>query len=244
MILASEGIVLRTIKYSDSSVISKIYTREKGMLSFLIMGLYSKKAAIKPSMLQSLQPLELQFYWHQNKTLFKIKELRPAVILNNLHYDLNRSSIAVFMAELINKSIQEEETHPALYDFLMKSILMLDSLQSSLANFPLFFLLEYSKVLGFYPQNNYSTKTAFFELHQGMFTNESDNDNYFILPPASEYFGKMLETNFEQFDTLSIPKQTRQLLLKKMIAYYQIHLHGFRNLNSLQVLEDMYVGLK
>lgn len=244
MIIASEGIVLRTIKYSDTSVISKIYTREKGMLSFLIMGVYSKKAAIKPSMLQPLQPLELHFYWHQNKTLFKIKELRPSVILNNLHYDLNRSSIAVFMAELINKSIQEEETHPALYDFLMKSILMLDSLPSSLANFPLFFLLEYSKVLGFYPHNDYSAETPFFELHQGMFTHEFDNDNYFILPPASEYFAKMLETSFEQFDTLSIPKQIRQLLLRKLIAYYQVHLHGFRNLNSLQVLEDMYVGLK
>lgn len=244
MIVASEGIVLRTIKYSDTSVISKIYTREKGMLSFLILGVYSKKAAIKPSMLQPLQPLELHFYFHQNKTLFKIKELRPSVILNNLHYDLNRSSIAVFMAELINKSIQEEETHPALYDFLMKSILMLDSLKSSLANFPLFFLLEYSKVLGFYPHNNYSAETPCFELQQGMFTNKSDNDSYFILPPASDYFEKMLETSFEQFDTLAIPKQTRQLLLKKLIAYYQVHLHGFKNLNSLQVLEDMYGGLK
>ena len=244
MIIASEGIVLRTIKYSDSSVISKIYTREKGMLSFLIQGIYSKRAAIKPSMLQPLQPLELHFYFHQNKTLFKIKELRPSVILNNLHYDLNRSSIAVFMAELINKSIQEEETHPAMYDFLMKSILMLDSLPSSLANFPLFFLLEYSKLLGFYPNNNYAPETACFELHQGMFTHESDDDSYFVLPPASEYLGRMLDTSFEQFDTLSIPKQIRQLLLKKLIAYYQIHLHGFRNLNSLQVLEDMYVGLK
>jgi DNA repair protein RecO (recombination protein O) len=244
MIVVSEGIVLRTIKYSDSSVISKIYTREKGMLSFLIQGVYSKKAAIKPSMLQLLQPLELHFYFHQNKSLFKIKELRPSVILNNLHYDLNRSSIAVFMSELINKSIQEEETHPALYDFLMKSILMLDSLTSSLANFPLLFLLEYSKLLGFYPNNNYSNETPYFELHQGMFTHMSDDDNYFILPPASEYLGKMLEISFEQFDTLSIPKQTRQLLLKKLIAYYQIHLHSFRNLNSIQVLEDMYSGLK
>lgn len=244
MIVATEGIVLRTIKYSDTSVISKIYTCEKGMLSFLIMGVYSKKAAIKPSMLQPLQPLELHFYWHQNKSLFKIKELRPSVILNNLHYDLNRSSIAVFMAELINKSIQEEETHPALYEFLMKSILMLDSLQSSLANYPLFFLLEYSKLLGFYPQNNYSAQTACFELHQGLFTQHSDNDNFFILPPASEYFSKMLDTSFEQFDTLAIPKSARQILIKKLIAYYQVHLHGFRNLNSLQVLEDMYVGLK
>lgn len=244
MIVASEGIILRTIKYSDSSVISKIYTREKGMLSFLIQGIYSKKASIKPSMLQPLQPLELHFYFHQNKSLFKIKELRPSVILNSLHYDINRSSIAVFMAELINKSIQEEETHPALYDFLIKSILMLDSLQSSLANFPLFFLLEYSKLLGFYPNNNYAPDNACFELHQGVFTHESADDNYFILPPASEYLDKMLETSFEQFDTLTIPKHIRQLLLKKLIAYYQIHLHGFKNLNSLQVLEDMYVGLK
>jgi DNA repair protein RecO (recombination protein O) len=244
MIISSEGIVLRTIKYSDSSVICKIYTREKGMLSFLIQGIYSRKASIKPSMLQPLQPLELHFYFHQNKTLFKIKELRPSVILNNLHYDVNRSSIAVFMAELINKSIQEEETHPALYEFLMKSILMLDSLPTSLANFPMFFLLEYSKLLGFYPNNNYASDTPYFELHQGVFTNESDDDSYFIMPPLSEYFSKMLDTSFEQFDTLTFPKQIRQLLLKKLIAYYQIHLNGFRNLNSLQVLEDMYVGLK
>jgi DNA repair protein RecO (recombination protein O) len=244
MIIASEGIVLRTIKYSDTSVICKIYTREKGMLSFLIMGVFSKKAAIKPSMLQPLQPLELHFYFHQNKNLFKIKELRPAVILNNLHYDVNRSSIAVFMAELINKSIQEEETHPALYDFLIKSILMLDSLSSSLANFPLFFLLEYSKVLGFYPSNDFSAENTCFALHHGMFTHDYDDENYFILPPASEYLSLMLDKGFEQFDTMAIPKQIRQILLRKLIAYYQVHLHGFKNLNSLNVLENMYEGLK
>jgi DNA repair protein RecO (recombination protein O) len=244
MIISSEGIVLRTVKYSDSSVISKIYTREKGMLSFLIMGVYSKKATVKPSMLQPLQPLEIHFYYHHNKNLFKVKELRPSVILNNLHFELSRSSVAIFMAEVINKSIQEEETHPALYDFLMKCILMTDSLDLSLANFPLFFMLEYSKVLGFYPHNDYSSINNCFALHQGMFTDVCDNENYFILPPASEYFAKMLDTSFDHFDSLLIPKPVRQLLLKKLIDYYQVHLHGFKNINSLQVLNDIFAGIK
>jgi DNA repair protein RecO (recombination protein O) len=244
MIVFSEGIVLRTVKYSDTSVITKIYTREKGMLSFLILGVYSKKGAIKPSMLQPLQPVDLHFYFHQNSTLSKVKELVPSILLNNLYYELNRSSIAIFMAELINKSIKEEETHPALYDFLMKSIIMLDSLQSTFANFPLFFLLDYSKLLGFYPNNNYSIGSEYFDLEQGVFTTRSEPDYNLIAPPASSFFASMLDTNFDQFDSLTIPKQIRQILLKKIISYYQVHLNGFTNLKSLQVLEELYQGLK
>ena len=108
----------------------------------------------------------------------------------------------------------------------------------------MFFLLEYSKVLGFYPTNNYSAENSSFELQQGMFTKEYDNDNYFILPPDSEYFAKIIDLTFEQFYTISIPKQIRQLLLKKLIIYYQFHLHDFKTPQSLQVLEDMYIALK
>jgi DNA repair protein RecO (recombination protein O) len=240
MLVKSEGIVIRTTRYSETSVITKIYTRLKGMLSFHIPGVFSPKSVIKPSFLQPLQVVEMDFYLKESHNLNKIKELKPLLQLQSLHFDIQKSSIGIFISEIISKTIKEEEANEELYDFIFKNILLLDSSGIQTANFPLFFMIQFTSFLGFYPGNEYSETNSIFDMLEGKFASTCFDETKTISYPESLYFDKLLKAGNEHFTQIDIPKNIRQNLLKMMVAYYQIHISGFHQLNSIRVLEDVF----
>ena len=240
MLVKTSGIVIKSTRYSESSSITKIYTRTHGMLSFIIQGVFSKSSRIKPSLLQPLQLLELDFYYKENQNLMRIKEARSLHRLNQMHFDPKRSTIVIVCAELIYKSIREEEKNEEMYDFLVQSIVTLDETDKNLVNFLLFFLLHFSKFLGFFPTNTYSAETPVFSLYDGIFRPHAPLHISMIEPPDSELLGRLIECEADQFDSLQIPRQNRHRLIDNMIDYYKIHVAGFEKLNSYEVLKSMY----
>ena len=237
MLIHTQGIVIRNVKYSDSGVISKIYTRNLGMQSFLIQGIYAPKAMIKPSLLQPMTILELVVFHNKIKDLQRLKEARPQPLLSYLPFDVNKGSIGLFMSEIIYKTIKEEEQNNPLFDFLMECIIYLDQSPSSEPLMPLYFMLELSKHLGFYPNNN-NEENYFFHLKEGEFFSYPAKEDETIIPEHAIYLSRLLHSKLSDLQGIHIPKISRQYLLEKLCLYYSLHMPSFTQLKSLSVLSN------
>lgn len=239
MLTKTSGIVLKNTKYSDSSVISKIYTRQLGIQTYIVNAIHSPKAAIKPSLLQPMMLLDMVVYHNPAKNIHRIKEVKGLPVLNNLHFDVIKSAIGMYMAELIYRSVKEEEPNENLYDFLEDCILRVDASDSGLALWPVFFALHFTQWLGFFPNNNWSAATPYFNIEEGSFVPFLQQQAHYIEPPHSEYLSQLLNASADSFSAINIPKASRNLLLSRVMDYYSTHIADFSTLRSLPVLASL-----
>ena len=169
MLLKTKGIILHTIKYADKKVICKIYTRDFGVQAYMVNVGNSARSKIKPAILLPLTQLELEVFSKQNKDLGRINEVSCFYQYSDLPFNIQKSTIAAFINEILYRSIHEEEANSELFDFIVHSFQWMDMSTLPMYNFHLFFLAALSKHLGFYPQNNYSTSEKIFDLQEGVF---------------------------------------------------------------------------
>jgi DNA repair protein RecO (recombination protein O) len=240
MLTKTKAIVIKTIDYSENSVILKCFTEQYGLQSYLINGVKNKKGAIKPSHLLPLNLLDLDVYHQLNKNLQRIKELKCQPILNNIHYDLLKSSIGIFMGELLNKTIQaENQADKNLFEFLYTVIQYLDLTQQSLANFPVYFMLQLSQYLGINPKLNYSEINNSFDLEEGVFKPTLFGDIKVVESNLSAFWFELCKVNLDSFSQIEINKIQRTELLNQVLLYFKIHVDGFNELKSNKVLVEV-----
>jgi DNA repair protein RecO (recombination protein O) len=236
MIVKVKALVLRCIKFQDTSLIIKCYT-EQGLKSYLLKGILgSKKSPIKIGYFQPLNLLELVANHNDKGTLNSIREVKIAYSYCGISSDVVKQSIVLFLADVLNTSLQEEEVNKNLFNFLETSFQYLDN-HLEIANFHLVFLLKLTKYLGFYPQIK-NSDYPYFNLQEGLFENQSLFNS--IQGKKKDLFKNLLETNFENMQMLKLDKIQRQLLLSILINYYELHVSGFKKLNSLPILQEVF----
>ncbi|MCX6352023.1 MAG: DNA repair protein RecO [Bacteroidetes bacterium] len=239
MLLKTQGIIIRNTKYSESSIISKIFTKNLGMQTYIINGIHAPKAAIKPSLLLPLSVLDLVAYNKPGAEIQRIKEAKPFITLKHLHFDLAKSGIALFISEIINRTIKEQEPNENLYLFLENIIRYLDEKENKAGLVPLFFLIHYSRFLGFYPQDNFLERANIFNMQEGGFVQADLPENISIPLPYSAQLSALIQTDFEHLSSLQIDKAGRAYLLDKMLEYYSLHLPVFGGVKSVEVLREV-----
>lgn len=238
MQVTTKAIVLKALKYGDTSLIVKAFTASDGLKSYLLKGvLASKKGKLKTAYFQPLTQLELVAN-HKNKgTLEQIREAKVSYYYQSLHTDISKNAMALFLAETLVNSIHEEEQNNHLFDFVEIALQWLDT-NKKVANFHLFFLLKLTKYLGFYPDTEHS-EANYFDLLEGRFTNTLT-----LNPNLSEenliYFKTFLGTNFDAIDSIKMSKNSRQELLQSLMLYFELQLQGFRKPKSLAVLNEVF----
>jgi DNA repair protein RecO (recombination protein O) len=238
MLHKTKGIVLRTVKYSETSVITTIYTREHGLLSFIVQGVRSSKAKNKAALFHPMNQLDLEIYLKENKNLLRIKEYRSYFMYEQLSIDVVRSSIGFFYTEVLNKVIKEEETNTSLFDFISSQFIQLDSEKLNVLS-PQLFLLQLSTYLGFNPQGNYNEQNSLFDLKEGVFTNHPNSFNLFIPFPLSKYMDELLQHLSSGTDLPHISYTERKELLQYLIKYYMLHIENFKSLHTLKIIEEI-----
>lgn len=240
MLTHSKGIVIKTTRFSETTVIAKIYTSERGMLSFYIPGVYGKRPSVKPAYLQPLQVLDLNFYFRENKNLLKIKEAKTALLLERIHFDVIRSSIAVFITEIIHKTVKEEETNLNLFGFLLTVIGLLDEPGRNFSLFPLQFLLDYTKFTGFFPSNNFSEEMPYFDIREGKFVNSFPGFENGLDIEESKWLSNLMKRNINESGVFEMPANQKNELLRKMISFYRYHQPGLGVIKSVEVLTEIF----
>ncbi len=238
MLTTTKAIVLTSLKYGDTSLITHIFTASDGLKSYLLKGiLTSKKGKLKAAYFQPLTQLEIVAY-HKNKgTLERIKEAKVSYHYHTLHTDIAKNAMTLFLAEMLGNSIHEEERNTALFQFIEASLQWLDN-HEDIANFHLFFLIRLTKFLGFYPDVN-TVDSTYFDLLEGKFVNTLSL-NPVMSGENLIYFKRVLGINFDEVHTIKMNKTNRQELLKSLVLYYELHLQGFRKPKSLAILNEVF----
>ncbi|MDN3668823.1 DNA repair protein RecO [Echinicola jeungdonensis] len=227
MLKKTQGIVIHYIKYRETSIIVKIFTRELGLKSYIVNGVRSAKSKNKMAFYQPLTLLDLVVYDRENASLNRISEVKLAYPFQRIPFDYYRSGVAMFIGEILSKCIYDNYQNEYLYDFIYNSIELLDQEGINLANFPLAFLLENSRFLGFAPNNS---EELFDQIH------ETINDPVYALE-EKKYLDLLIHSTYDQ--KLKIPAAIRHKLLDHLIQFYQWHLDSFGKLNSLKVLRSL-----
>ncbi len=240
MILKTSAIVLHQLKYSETSIIATLYTKHSGRQSYIINGIRSSKSKTKVGLFQPLFQLEIEANHKAGRDLQRLNEFRISTPYQSIPFNVIKNSITLFLAEVLYKVLQSEDTEENLFDFVCHSLQYFDSLEKGLANFHLWFLINIAGYLGFQPQNNYNLATSYFNLKSGSF--ESSKPPYPNMPDQddSELIAQLLSIKIHELDKFQISGTKRTILLEHILEYYSIHFDGFTNINSLHILNEIF----
>jgi DNA repair protein RecO (recombination protein O) len=236
MQIKTKAIVISAIKYQEKSLIVKCFTLSDGLKSYFVRDAFSsRKSNQKIAYFQPLTILEIEAV-HKNKgTLENFKEIKIALPFHSIHSDVVKSTIVMFISEILHHSIHEEEKNEAFFTFLETALHWLDN-HDEIANFHLILLLEATKYLGFYPDIS-NAEYKFFEMTEGVFS------PFHAISSLAEHetnlFKKLIDLKFDN-DQKSFHIIERQILLKILIDYYSFHLDGFKKPKSLDVLKEVF----
>ncbi len=242
----TRGIFLRRIKYSDHSSVCTIYTEHYGRQSYMIRTAKTSRSRLKHNILQPLYLLDLEISHQSKRNIRNIKQHSICIPFSTIPYDFVKNSIALFLSEILYKTLQEEEENNDLFQFLFHAIQLLDvapeTIGTSVANFHLYFLLVLSKYLGFYPNNTYSSSNQYFDLQNGTFTSTLPGHTHFMDTTLSSAFYRLfdLSFHFRRNELLQISKKNRNMLLNKIMEYYNLHVPNFGSVKSLTVLNEVF----
>ncbi|PTT15954.1 DNA repair protein RecO [Flavobacterium sp. HMWF030] len=236
MLVKTKAIVISALKFQEKSLIVKCFTLSNGLKSYFVRDAFSsRKASQKIAYFQPLSILEIEAV-HKNKgTLENFKEIKTAVPFQSIHTDLVKSTMVMFLSEMLHHSIQEEEKNESLFIFLETALTWLDH-HDEVSNFHLILLLESTKYLGFYPDIS-EIDLPFFEMNEGVFT--LFHEASALAEHETNLLKKLIDLKFEN-DQKIFHVIERQILLKILIDYYSFHLEGFKKPKSLEVLKEVF----
>lgn len=237
MITKTTGIVFHSFKYGETSIIVRIFTKDLGLQSYIIPGVRKQKSKIKQNLFQPLSILELVAYHKERGGLQHIREISCPNPFNHIPYDIAKSSIAIFLAEILHHSLKNHEPNPPLFTFIHDAVEQLDQTTERVADFHLVFLLQLSRFLGFQPRDNYDKHNFAFNLREGVFQPMTYQKGWEMDKNSSRYFHEVISTKMEDAATLSIPKELRKQLLHYVIDFYRYHLDGMQDIKSHTILE-------
>ena len=238
MVITTKAIVFSSLKYGESDLIVKCFTESSGLKSYLLRNiLKSKKGKLRSSYFQSLSLLEIEVS-HKNKgTLERINEAKIFYTYQSLHTNVVKSSLVIFLAEILSNTINEEAKDKILFHYIENSLRWLDN-SRDIANFHISFLLKLSLHLGFYPDTSTIAK-PYFNLLEGFFQDFNTgkyNEKGLTVDNFKMFFG----IDFDKIDAIKLTKNERSELLTLLLQYYQLHLHGFKKPKSLSVLNQIF----
>lgn len=239
----TKAIILQTVKYGETSLVVTAFTRLYGLQTYMLNGIRTqKKGGTKAGMFQPAAILDLEVYHHLQKNMQRIKESSWGIIYQQLLYDVIKNNIAIFMVELLHKTIRQPEENADLFDFMEDALLHVDQADSATAaNFPIFFSLHLADFFGFRLHPNPRMHSPLFlDLREGQFINEKPAHPQYLDAPLAAIICEFLKMRQpEECKQLQLNKPTRRSLLLGIEDYYMLHIPGFRRLKTLQVLQEV-----
>lgn len=240
MLQVTKGIVFHYVKYSENSVIVKIFTHHFGIQSYILKGLNTKKNKQQKAYLQPLSLIEIEATQKENRNIQPLKAIKIDYTYQTIPFNIYKSSIAFFLAEVLGKTIKEEESNPLLFDFISSSLIFLDQKPSEFSNFHLIFLAQLTAHFGFQPQLETYSENSFFNLQEGSFSTQPPNHPFFVKEVPSKFLHQLFNTSFENMEELKVSNSQRKELLSTLLDYYSFHIQNLSNLKSKEVFEEIF----
>lgn len=241
MEIKTKGIILQTVKYGDKSLIVKIYTQQMGLQSFMIKNVISSQN--KKSKLAIYQPLNLvqiDYKYKESSSIQFIKEINLSYSYKSLPFEIAKSSIGLFICELLNNCLRIEQQEKNLFDYVYHSLEFLDNYEGKISNFHLHFAMQLTHFLGFFPKDDYSELNPFFDMVDGTYMSMPPIHSFSLEPESSILFNAITRNNVVEACEYSLTNVQRRDLLNKIVEYYSIHIPSFYKIQSVDVLQEVF----
>jgi len=239
----TKGIVLRAVKYGETSLIVSVYTELFGIQSYLVNGVRtsSGRGSGKANMFQPATLLDMVVYHNELKNLQRIKEFRLHYLYKSLFTDVSRNAVALFVVELMLKTLKQPEANPDLFHFCEDAFLHLDeSSDAVMANFALYFALNFTTFFGFRIDDRYSEQNHFLDLQEGSFVAERPGHPHFLEEEQARVSGELLKVmQPEELKEIRLHHEFRRNLLHAYESFYALHIHDFGTMKTLPVLKTL-----
>ncbi len=239
----TRGIVLKTVKYGETSLIVSIYTELFGLHSYIVNGvrISSKRGSGKANLFQPAAILDLVVYQNDLKNLQRIREFKWAKLYQHLFFNVFKNAVALFMIELLHRTVKQPESNPELFNFVEDALAHLDqSSDAVVANFPLYFALHLSGFYGFRFSDKYSENLNIIDLQEGEFVGARPTHPYFLEGEYSEVTSQLLKVmQPAELAQIRLNQETRRVLLHAYETFYALHIQDFGKLKTLPVLEEV-----
>lgn len=243
MVHTTRGIVLRTTVYGETSIIALVYTELFGLQSYIVNGVRSgKKGNFKANLFQPASIIEMEVYHSELKKLHRIKDARWYYVYQDLLFNIYKNAAALFMVELLQKTIRQPEHNPDLYNFLEDAFMELDKAGiKTTANYPLFFLIHLPGFLGFSIQDNFSASAHLLDLRNGSFIAGIPDHEFYADPVVSGHICELMHIMHPaESEELTLNNIARRRITDCMLTFYRLHIQDFSNMKSLSVLQQVF----
>lgn len=239
MLQTTRGIMLRAVKYGETSLICSFFTEVYGVQSYIVQGVRTSKAKHqRAGLLQPASLLELTVYYKPQQSLQRLREFQPAYIYTSLQEEVVKNSVALFSVEFLLRLLPEHAPIPELFYWVYEYFCTLDKARvDDVANYPLHFMLQCSHILGYKIIGEYSPQTPYLDLVAGAFTDHPPHEHATLSTTDTELMGKFLSVNDMQLlKNIELNSETRNRLLDWYLAFIHRHTQHMGTLRSLEVL--------
>jgi DNA repair protein RecO (recombination protein O) len=240
MLQKTRAVVLHTIKYGDTSLIVHAITEAWGRRSFLLKGVRKSKKNNRSNMFQPLFFLDLDIYFRDTREIQWIKEAAYSGSVPVYGDDLVKTTQAMFLSEVLMKTIREEEKNTDLFNFLSNTLKYFNSNTKSISSYHILFLFQFTRLLGFYPQNNSSSINTFFDPLSASFSGTPSSADIELEMLLSEHWKKSFSADYISADQHFINQEVRNKFLDSLLNFYQLHQQSMNDLKSLEVLRTVF----
>lgn len=240
MIEKTRGIILNQIKYTDSGIIARLYTRKFGRQSFLIRGIRRRKSGRHNILFQPLFILDLEISYKESREMNVLKEFSVSYSPYDIYSDIKKSSVAIFLGEVLTSVLREESSHEELFDYIEKSIIYFDNCREGYANFHIAFLTGLSSFLGFEPGIRENASDAFFDMSNGVFVPVPPVHGNYANPDVSGILAQVFLASYDSIRNINLKGAMRNEVLDTLLRYYSLHLSGLKKINSLGILKEVF----
>lgn len=225
MIAETQGVVFNYIKYKETSIIVRVFTQKYGLKSFLVNGIRSKKAKRSIGLFQPFTLLEIQLYYHEDRELLRLSDAKISRATPNLSQNVVKGSLALFISEVLSKTLTHEHHDNELFVFIRDAVIMLDSMKTNIEDFHLLFLIKYSGLLGL--------DLVSADLIEGVQLSTEE----------VAYLNQLISYSFEDLSNANRQLTTgasRKECLEALLSYFSQHLGGTQDIKSLRVLHQIF----
>lgn len=219
MLHKTRGIVFRFTKYSETSIIVTIFTESFGLQSYIVNGVRSKSSKNKIALFQPLTLLDLVVYHRENADILRIKEVRCLYAFQTIHQDIRKSTIALFLSEILNRAVKDQSHAEEIGEFIIDSLTALDQLPH-VENFHLIFLLKLSRFLGFGPQ-----------------THADFQDGWVLSKAEGDLLKELIDAGYDS--PIKIGYAERKNILDALLRFYASHVENLGEIRSVEVLKEI-----
>ena len=235
----ARGVVLGTLKYGDKGLVVQMLTSSHGRQSYMVQGLGSRRAGQKMALFQPMFALEFEGLESSKMQMHRFGSVQAGIVLQSTPFDIKKSTIALFMAEVLHRLVKESEANEMLFDFVWGSVEALDEVDEGVANFHLWFLSHLCRFLGFSPGNEY-IPDGWFHIAEGHFTEQEPPREFCMTRENALILRDMLECDVRYLGEIGLNRLQRVNFLDALLRYYGYHLDAINSVQSIRILQEVF----